>query len=338
MGALREFLDPREPKLATLLAVSAPPPKAGRIRKNVGELSGDELATLIKAFQGIMLLDKTDPENPNGYFNVAGLHGLPGLYCMHHIPGFNPWHRYHMLSFENALRSIDGCQDVTLPYWDMSSPLPDIFHFAPFDFYTLPKDLKMFGRFGLMQYPKGYKTQRNSAQQIAANLNENSVLTNLKRAATKTDWEDFHGFLDGRPNNTFIAAHDGGHVAIGPTMADQNIAAFDPVFWFYHCNLDRLYWNWQKSMSAETPNGLLSTVQSTNSRDCFTIPALGELPPCVNDPKILCTDTVDSVRALNVDYKLERKMLGLKHWCMQTFWRPNSSLLNTTWSICVLRE
>ena len=44
-GCPKGILDQREPKLASLLAVRAPTPKAGRIRKNVGELSGDELAT-----------------------------------------------------------------------------------------------------------------------------------------------------------------------------------------------------------------------------------------------------------------------------------------------------
>ena len=26
-----------------------------------------------------------------------------------------------------------------------------------------------------------------------------------------------------------------------PAMAEQNVASYDPVFWFFHCNLDRLW-------------------------------------------------------------------------------------------------
>jgi tyrosinase len=57
-----------------------------------------------------------------------------------------------------------------------------------------------------------------------------------------------------------IQAHDGGHGSIGPTMAVQEVAAFDPVFWFFHCNLDRLWLRWQQTVGATTLNGFKSTV------------------------------------------------------------------------------
>ena len=85
------------------------------------------LATLIQAFRGIQALP---PDNPNSFFHLAGLHGLPfrgpgttdpnfwGGYCWHASVLFPTWHRSYMLTFENALRSVPGCQDVTLPFWD----------------------------------------------------------------------------------------------------------------------------------------------------------------------------------------------------------------------------
>ena len=69
-----------------------------------------------------------DPSDPNSYFVQAGHHWLPApLYCLHHVPGYNPWHRAYMLSFENALRSVPECGDVTLPYWDITTPFPGRF-------------------------------------------------------------------------------------------------------------------------------------------------------------------------------------------------------------------
>ncbi len=38
-----------------------------------------------------------------------------------------------------------------------------------------------------------------------------------------------------------IQAHDGGHGSIGPTMQNQDVSSYDPVFWFFHCNIDRLW-------------------------------------------------------------------------------------------------
>lgn len=268
---------------------------ASRTRKDVRSLSSSEISTLKKAFQGLMDLDNDDP---NSYFKLAGYHGLPEAYCMHHIPPYNPWHRAYLLAFENALRTVKGCEDVTLPYWDIYSDFPDIFKQKPFDEYTLPVTLSS-------TYPKGYKTQRYSESDIAKNLKTYDVISDFKRAAGEKDWEDYHGgrAFANSPNDTSIAAHDGGHVSIGPTMGVQEVAAFDPIFWFYHCNIDRMLWEWQKKMKATDINGLLSTVTSQMSRNYFTISALEKLPPFTDNAPFLTTvKIINSADTLDVDY------------------------------------
>jgi hypothetical protein len=205
-------------------ATEAAATQATRIRKEITTLSAPELTQLKEAFTGILAKDISDP---NSYFVQAGYHWLPGpLYCQHHVPGYNPWHRAYLVSFENALRSVPGCENVTLPYWDITTPFPDVLKSPPFENYTLPK--------GIGQgFDAGYVTTRYSYPDIQQNLLQYSVVDDLNRALTKTDWEDFHGMFAGATNNTIIAAHDGGHVSIGDTMSDQDVAAFDPVFWFF---------------------------------------------------------------------------------------------------------
>ncbi len=152
-------------------------------------------------------------------------------------------------------------------------------------------------------YPTPYTTTRFSASQIASNFAAYSVMPDLARAAQKTTFETYNGMISSAPNNTEIAAHDAGHVSIGATMADQNVAAFDPIFWLYHCNLDRLYWEWQQGMQATDLNGLLSTITSTQSRNIFTIPVLESLAPMAVAPYNLSTiSTVDSISSLDVAY------------------------------------
>jgi tyrosinase len=73
-----------------------------------------------------------DPSQADSYFVLAGIHGLPQAWCLHHEDRFNPWHRVYLRDFEDALRSIPGCQDVTLPYWDLTTPLPDLLQQPPF--------------------------------------------------------------------------------------------------------------------------------------------------------------------------------------------------------------
>lgn len=283
--------------------------KASRIRKEVTMLSADELTNLKAAFAGIMAKDTTDP---NGYFVQAGYHWLPApnTYCMHHVPGYNPWHRAYLLNFENALRSIPGCENVTLPYWDITAPFPDVLKSAPFDSYTLPEDIGP-------AYSKGYVTQRFDYPTIQQNLLNFAVTEKINRAMSKTDWEDFHGYFAGAPYNTIIAAHDSGHNSIGPTMSDQDVAAFDPVFWFFHCNWDRLFWQWQKEMEATDLNGLLSTINKEKdvlSYQTFTNPAVENLAPfTLNPPKVNTVATIDSENSLDVDYQApkSRKLFKL---------------------------
>ncbi|QJE94911.1 tyrosinase family protein [Luteolibacter luteus] len=284
---------------ATTLTASVP----SRIRKNIEDLTADELTLLKKAFEGIIT---KDPDDPQSFFRLAGIHWLPGtgtpprFFCQHHAPGYNPWHRPYLLVFENALRSIPGCESVTLPYWDITKPFPEVLKQPPFDKYTLPRDIGQ-------GFNKGYVTERYSYEDIAASLQNYDVNGDIARALGKTDWEDFHGLFGGAPNNAIISAHDSGHVSIGTTMGDQNVAAFDPVFFFFHCNWDRLFWKWQKAMQATDLNGLLSTIDKTGdplSYQIFTLPILQKLDPFSTSPLNFTTvSIIDSVASLDVDYE-----------------------------------
>lgn len=86
-----------------------------------------KLENLIRAFRGIQALP---PDDPDSFSLIAGFHGMPwrgpgakdpnwwGGYCWHSTVLFPTWHRAYILRLEDALRSIKGCQDVTLPFWD----------------------------------------------------------------------------------------------------------------------------------------------------------------------------------------------------------------------------
>lgn len=287
------------PSPQAALALIAAASNAKRIRKEITTLSAQELADLKKAFSGIMALGSTDP---NSYFVQAGYHWLPvgNLFCQHHVPAYNPWHRAYLLSFENALRSVPGCENVTLPYWDITTPFPDVLKSPPFDKYTLPK--------GVGQgFNAGYVTQRFSYPDIQQKLLQHDVAGDIANALSKTDWEDFHGMFAGADNNAIISAHDNGHISIGNTMALQEVAAFDPVFWFFHANWDRLYWQWQKAMGAATVTTLLSTINKETdplSYRIFTNATLEALAPFTTDAlKLTTISTVDSATSLDVDYQ-----------------------------------
>ncbi|MER7584363.1 tyrosinase family protein [Kitasatospora sp. NPDC097691] len=224
-----------------------------RLRKDVTTLTDAEFALLTTAFEGVMARATTAAD---GYFVLAGQHGLPGAWCLHHENRFNPWHRQYLIEFEDALRSVPGCQDVTLPYWDISTPLPDRLQHPPFDKYVLPADP------GATAHPPvhgyfPYTTERYSVAGITERVQRFNVLGEITTSLAQSLWGAYNtnGYQD-----FSIQAHDAGHGSIGPTMHDQNVSAFDPVFWFFHCNIDRLWLSWQTNTNATTLAGFRTTL------------------------------------------------------------------------------
>jgi tyrosinase len=110
-----------------------------RVRRSLSDIQADydsgnraELENLMRAWKGIKELPSDDPRS---FFILGGYHGEPfrgpgatngqwwGGYCQHGTVLFPTWHRGYLHLLEEALRSIPGCGDVTLPFWDECSDL-----------------------------------------------------------------------------------------------------------------------------------------------------------------------------------------------------------------------
>lgn len=258
---------------------------ADRVRKNIASLSAGEIETLKTAFTGLM---GRDPKDPTSYFALAGLHGMPHSWCLHHEDRFNPWHRVYLEQFEDQLRSIPGCENLTLPYWDITTPLPELLQQPPFASYVLPEDPGKTsnpphpGRF----FP--YTTRRYTLPEIAQNLERFGVFEDIDTSLLQSLWGAYktNGYQD-----FSIQAHDGGHLSVGPTMAVQEVASYDPVFWFYHCNLDRLWLKWQQKVGATTLPGFKSTISGDTG---WLSTPFNALPPF--------TTTADETIAVGISY------------------------------------
>ena len=107
------------------------------VRRSISDIQADydsgnkkPLEQLMRAWKGIKELP---PGDPNSFFMLGGFHGEPfrgpgayanawwGGYCQHATVLFPTWHRVYLYKLEKALQSIDGCEDVTLPFWDECS-------------------------------------------------------------------------------------------------------------------------------------------------------------------------------------------------------------------------
>lgn len=253
-------------------------PAANRIRKDVASLNEAETKALKKAFKGMM---DRETGNPESYFAIAGLHWLPnpGLYCRHHENSYNPWHRMYLLRFEDALRSVPDCENVTLPYWNLTaSNVPPLLYEELFEKYEIPVELSSIsGRVYSAGYNAGYPENRYSGSDIVKEVRERDISSTINQALGHSFWERFNGWDGGRTQDGIIRAHDTGHGACGSAIANQDIAAFDPMFWFFHANWDRLWWKWQKAFMATSLSAFKTHL--SGSTDWLDDPLLNSLPP-----------------------------------------------------------
>jgi len=231
------------------------------LRKDAESLSKQEIARLSLAFSELM---KREPDDAQSYFALADIHWYPQpINCLHHEPRYNPWHRVYIDRFEKALQSVPGCEDIALPYWNVVSEPPKWMFQPPFDSYTLQKDATAL-------YPAGTKTERHSAKTIHKNI----VARNVE--ATIRDAMDMPKFLSF--TNEIERAHDHGHMSCGTTMESTDIASFDPIFWFFHCNWERLWWAWQKRYNAMTLETFRQTLDNEDT-EWLDMAPLNSLPP-----------------------------------------------------------
>jgi tyrosinase len=144
------------------------------------------LEKVMRAWKGIKELP---PGDPNSFFMIGGYHGEPfrgqgatnaqwwGGYCQHGTVLFPVWHRAYMWRLEKALQSIQGCEDVMMPFWDECSQdsqnkgIPRALtdeHFEldgviinnPLRSFVFPVDIKDAVEQDFYTKPAGYETVR----------------------------------------------------------------------------------------------------------------------------------------------------------------------------------
>jgi tyrosinase len=355
--------------------------KALRIRRSIQELQADydkgnkkPLENLMRAWKGVKELP---PEDPRSFFMIGGFHGEPfrgggwgsnvywGGYCHHGNILFPTWHRMYLVKLEESLRSIPGCEDVTLPYWDETSDdsvkcgIPWALTVENFelDGQTIPNPLRSFvfpknivdnvsadnsgdpnspnytklRGYETVRYPlsglvgtekdrkatkehnakfKNYKEtvdllNRNIVDWLGSyiTVNGDKVPTNVAQkfkdcleapnytvfsnTTSAKQWNDDRMNPDGTPGaGTAVALespHNSIHLAVGGfeipdydrspidgangDMGENDTAGLDPIFFFHHCNIDRVFWLWQKKHGFTDRLEVIDQYPGTNSAD-----------------------------------------------------------------------
>jgi tyrosinase len=96
-----------------------------RVRKDVKDLTPQEKKDFVDAILKLKQTPSPFDSRFSYYDQFVWWHRqsfLCPIEAAHMHASFLPWHREFLLMFENALRSVSGNPNITIPYWDWTDP------------------------------------------------------------------------------------------------------------------------------------------------------------------------------------------------------------------------
>lgn len=257
-----------------------------RIRKNANSLEDEErnryLAALVKinaTYANYIQFVRTHSRDSTGTGGSLVSHRQA-----HSGSGFLPWHRAFVLHIERLLQSADP--SVALPYWKFDDNAPNMFtaafmgsntagNFAnltgnPLATWTLAGEgIAMAGIQRRTPYGDGGHPDLNTEADTLA-LGGGSFLYGSFASSMETNPHNRahsrSGFTNGSGQPLPGASWVGGSPAIAPR---------DPLFFFLHSNIDRLWAKWQKAHNRNLP----TAIDSYDLQGSHTTQPAGVPPP-----------------------------------------------------------
>jgi tyrosinase len=224
---------------------AAPIPIGPPLRRSVGTMAATDpiLVSYRAAVTAMKQLTTKDPSDPRGWTKQAQIHNN---WCPHNNWYFLPWHRAYLHAFERLCRQLSGNANFALPYWDWTAhpQLPAVFADPASPLFDKTRSSQTVSM----------PTNNTGTTVIANILNENTfeVFASSRPPAqnnTNASWQrnqtgTLTGPLEGNPHNSVhgrILGNMGGYMS-----------PLDPIFWLHHCNIDRLWDQWNRSGHANT--------------------------------------------------------------------------------------
>jgi len=181
------------------------------------------------------------------------------------------WQRSLLISIEDAFRTVNGCESITLPYWNPATDLPAFLLKAPFT------------NFESEEFDSDLAVEKNLT------LQSNN---GISKALSQSSWEDFNqcllAIMPSEKINSYINTV---HPSRRPEYACQSL------LWFQYSYWDQLWWHWQKTMQANTLWRFKSTIM--NSSDFLSDAALPLHPFSMRANQLI------DLEALDIGYQIE---------------------------------
>jgi tyrosinase len=206
--------------------------------------------------------------------------------CQHQSWYFLPWHRGYLLALEAQIRTevinLGGPETWALPYWNYFGSGEDAIPPA-FTEQTLPDNspnpLFVAARYGPNNNGDIFIPMPPVNQACMSNdiyTGNDAVTPPPGFGGPQTGfWHGggTSGNLENNPHN-LVHVFVGGDAPSGPTyglMSDPGIAALDPIFYFHHANIDRMWAAWNVTNSNPTDPVWLNGPAASGGRE-FIMP------------------------------------------------------------------
>lgn len=192
--------------------------------------------------------------------------------CQHGSWYFLPWHRGYVLQLEAVVRDaivkLGGPSDWALPYWnyskDKQNGLPPEFGSPDWPDGKGSNPLFVPERWGpgdgkIYVLPEDASLEKLGVPDFTGTIGGDPGFGGVETAFHHAGMDKPHGDIESLP-------HDLVHVDVGGQQAfpDQPrplpglmsyppTAALDPIFYIHHCNIDRLWEIWNKTLGRKNP-------------------------------------------------------------------------------------
>jgi tyrosinase len=159
---------------------------------------------------------------------------------------FLPWHRMYILYFESIIRTVSGDASFTLPYWNYSVPKTNPAHGVVPPEFRMPNDAT---------FAPLYVNKRNAGANNGSPIDQGQPDDPLSLVSLKQCSYGPSGSQQGFCATIDFGLHGNVHVMTGngQNMGSVPWAAFDPIFYTHHCNIDRLWASWNAA-GRKNPN------------------------------------------------------------------------------------
>ena len=250
------------------------------VRKNASSAAAvDDIAALANAMEQMRNLPCTDARS---WYYQGAMHWVPGSFpnnenplcpqytgsdngsplmpawdnCTHHGVSqfhFLVWHRLYIYYLENIVRELSGKADFALPYWDYATVAPTPPNrIMPEEFRTETSSL----------FENARLPSLNEGDPIQAFMDNSLDLTNLFENDT---YQSFNSAIDAAPHGAMHNYIGGGYAGLqvynqifrettSGLMAIVASAAFDPIFWTHHAEIDFIWAQWMRTANGALPS------------------------------------------------------------------------------------